>query len=307
MKYHTFKTQFAKEVAAQHGENAQVVIEKIPKNNGIINESMTILKGEGEAVPVIGLETYYAAYLGGTPVEELADRFLQEFSRNRILEKQELESFLDFEKAAKHICYKIINYEKNKEMLSQIPHRRILDLALVYYYRFEQFGDYSASIMIHNDHIQHWEIEEHQLYHLARRNTCRLLPPKLSGMFQVIQDISDGMEMDFWDMRIFEDEVMYVLTNQERSYGAVCILYPEVIQGIADFFSNNFFILPSSIHECIIVPDSGQFISQELKELVQEVNVQCVEEEEILSDNIYYYDRIQQKLSFARSGKWALS
>ena len=182
-----------------------------------------------------------------------------------------------------------------------MPHRKILDLALIYYYRMEHFMEHTASVLIFDDHMKRWSVTEQQLYERAKKNTCLALPPKLAGILQVIQELDENSDWIKDDMEFCENERMYVLTNQEKYFGAVCILYPGVAQSIAESFSNNFYILPSSIHECIIVPDSGQLIPQELKELVQDVNCQCVEEEEILSDHIYYYDRRQHKIRLVQT------
>lgn len=83
---------------------------------------------------------------------------------------------------------------------------------------------------------------------------------------------------------------MYILTNEEKYYGAAVILYPHVLNHIAKVLNKNFYILPSSVHECILVPDQGQYSRIELKRMVKEVNDSQVEDEEILSYEIYYYD-----------------
>ena len=307
MKYHAFKNQFAEEVAAALGKNCRVMVQEIPKNNGVTKESMIVTGEEGEAVPAIWLEPYFHAYQQGTPVPALVERFLEEYQEVRIPGKQNMQAFLDYEKAASHICYKIINYEKNREWLKELPHRKILDLALVYYYRVEQFDDRQAAIMLTGEHMERWHVTEQQLYEQAKKNTCRLLPVQMSGILQVIQEISEDYEFDEAELMIGGDEKMYVLTNEERYFGAVCFLYPEVAGKISDYFSDNFYILPSSIHECIIVPDSGRIIPQELRELVHDVNCQCVEKEDILSDNVYYYDRVQKKLHVVCGGRELLN
>ena len=89
---------------------------------------------------------------------------------------------------------------------------------------------------------------------------------------------------------------MYVLTNEKKYLGAAALLYPYVLNHIGKILKNNFYVLPSSIHECILVPDSGRYSRMELMSMVREVNESQVEKEEILSYEVYYYDRERQAL-----------
>ena len=134
---------------------------------------------------------------------------------------------------------------------------------------------------------------EEELFKRAKENTCRLLPPHIVGMRQLIRGIAGR---DIFPADEEETETMYVLTNKEKYFGSVCFLYPRALEQISSFFKSSFFILPSSIHESIIVPDSGRFNPEDLRVIVQDVNRRAVAEEEILSDQIYYYDREEENL-----------
>ena len=118
----------------------------------------------------------------------------------------------------------------------------------------------------------------------ALLNTSRKLPYTIQGMEALIAELSGSQP------RITGEELMYILTNEEKYYGAAVILYPHVLNHIAKVLKKNFYILPSSVHECILVPDQGQYSRIELKRMVKEVNDSQVEDEEILSYEIYYYD-----------------
>lgn len=82
---------------------------------------------------------------------------------------------------------------------------------------------------------------------------------------------------------------MYILTNQVRSFGAASILYPHMLDMVAELLHENYFVLPSSVHEVIIVPGSVSPTYSELHKMVREVNETQVDDEEILSDSVYYY------------------
>jgi hypothetical protein len=86
------------------------------------------------------------------------------------------------------------------------------------------------------------------------------------------------------------NEKMYVLSNDRGINGASTLLYPNVLYDFASSIRMNFYILPSSIHECILVPDTGKLSKAALKEMVKDVNDSHVSADEVLSNEVYYYD-----------------
>lgn len=124
-------------------------------------------------------------------------------------------------------------------------------------------------------------------------NTSRKLPYTFQTMEEVITELTGGEEQEIPGE---EGELMYVLTNENKYLGAAALLYPYVLNHIGKVLKNNFYVLPSSIHECILVPDSGQYSRMELMSMVREVNESQVAKEEILSYEVYYYDRNRQAL-----------
>ncbi len=92
---------------------------------------------------------------------------------------------------------------------------------------------------------------------------------------------------------------MYVLTNTERRYGAVNLLYPEILKAAAGRLNGDFYVLPSSVHECMLVPVSTGAVATDLQQMVREINQACVAPEEVLGDSIYCYERETGKLYLA--------
>lgn len=84
---------------------------------------------------------------------------------------------------------------------------------------------------------------------------------------------------------------MYVLSNHTRINGAACILYDGVLEKIAEMLECNLFILPSSVHEVILIPEKGDEDYERLSEMVREVNETQLSPEEVLADHAYYYSR----------------
>ena len=89
---------------------------------------------------------------------------------------------------------------------------------------------------------------------------------------------------------------MYVLSNKSRVEGAACMLYPNLIQDFAEAIQSSFYIIPSSIHELLLLPTKHFEESQEVTSMIQEINDTQVSVEEILSYSLYLYDREEQKI-----------
>ncbi|MGI6007643.1 MAG: DUF5688 family protein [Ruminococcus sp.] len=290
MDYNAFKTKLKELIQKTLGEEYSVSLCQIPKNNGILRESMIIRRKAEESVPAMYLKPYYEAFLKGAPFDELVWKMVKEYKNGKEISISLPAFFEEYEKVSAFICFRLINYEKNREMLKELPHRKIMDLALVYYFRIEEDSGQSGTLLIYNLHIKMWKVTEEELYDQARENTCRLLPPCMVGMMQLIREMTGEIFQEE------KEETMFVLTNREKYFGAVCFLYPRVLEQVSAFLKSSFYILPSSIHESIIVPDSGRFFPEDLKLIVQDVNSHYVAGEEVLSDQIYYYDKEQKIL-----------
>lgn len=286
MDYETFKTELLETLQRTAGEKKKVSLRRIEKNNGVFLDGL-IIQREGENMaPTFYLEELYQAWEEEVTIEKVAEEILA-FAK---LQKPETEisvkDFEDYERARNRIYYKLINYKMNQKRLEKMPHIKYLDLAIVFYYRVEGGRLHGATVLIHNNNLDTWGITRGRLLEDAVHNTSRKLPYTFQGMEALIAGLmGESPEIPMGE------ELMYVLTNKEKCFGAAVILYPHVLSHIAGLLQGNFYILPSSVHECILVPDRGQYSRLELKKMVKEVNEKQVEAEEILSDEVYYYDR----------------
>lgn len=292
MEYDVFKGELLDTLRQMTGEGKQVMLREVEKNNGAAEEAVVIL-GQGEYIaPAIYLRQFLESWeIGEKSTGEIAAEIL---ALNTSREKEadiSLDCFENYEKARGQVFFKLINYEMNKVLLTKIPHIAYLDLAVVFYYRLDKGRFQGATMLIHNCNLDAWNINARQLMEDAVMNTSRKLPYSFQGMDALIHELS-GEEEDLYT----GEEIMYVLTNQEKCFGAAALLYPHVLSHISKILRHNFYVLPSSVHECILVPDQGQYSRIELSKMVREVNQSQVEEEEILSYHVYYYDRQKEKL-----------
>lgn len=293
LDYITFKAQLLEAVQKNIGEDTRVYYESIPKNNGIFLDGMLFYSKERTITPIIYVKEFYEAWKKGIPMVLIVDKILESC---RECEKQSFVKenfFRDYETMKPHIYYKLINYAKNQELLREVPHRRVLDLAMVFYYRMEGVEP-MATIMIRNSHLHMWKITAEELEENACKYTYLALPAMFLSMSEVMR--LEGME---GEERLCDDTIpMYVLTNGERQFGAGVMLYPGILQQAESLLGDDFYILPSSIHECILISGKILYSQTELSAIVAQINENHVDCREILSDQAYFYAKKDGRIEF---------
>lgn len=284
MDYQNFKMKLVELVQKEISDGVEVSLENIPKNNGIYMEGMVFSKKGESASPVLYVEEYYQFWKKGISLEQLVEKILWNYGHFRPQMCITKDFFKDYDKLKSRIFYKLINYEKNRELLKKIPYTRVLDLAMVFYYQLDEIEP-AATVLIQNSHLRMWNLTREELENNARKYTCLHLPAEFLTMAKLA-----GMEEEEMD-ELADEECcpMYILTNKERRLGAGVILYPGILEQARNLLGDNFYILPSSIHECILVPEDGNYDQEELTGMVTEINAKHVDYREILSDQAYYY------------------
>ncbi len=136
------------------------------------------------------------------------------------------------------------------------------------------------------------------LFDHAMKSFVKLEPPVLADMAGAIFGGEKVNYLAFGE-RLYPDEkqLMYVLSNDTGVLGASVLFYPGVQEQIANVFDEGYTVLPSSVHEVLIVPDSAGVDAASLKDMVREANRLVVEDKDILSDNIYHYDPKEKTLT----------
>ena len=291
LNYEAFSKEIRDKVQELLSSEIRVELHKVTKNNGVVMEGLCILEESSRIAPTVYLDELYRDYRRGSRISELADKILSVYEDSRKEADFSLDHFPYFEKIKGHILCKMISQEKNRKLLEEIPYVPYLDLAVAFFCCVEnpEFG--MGSILIRKEHLKLWHISTEVLYEYARENTIRLRPFCLQTMEEVLGELLGVEEIPS------DDEIsMYVLSNQERMYGASAILYDRVLSNAADVMGESFYILPSSIHEVILVPESMNDNPKYLSEMVHEINQTQVELEDILSDSVYYYDSKNHRL-----------
>lgn len=284
------KTEFAQELILllkNRFADREISVQNITKNNGIELTGIVIRQSNVNISPTIYIDGYYEEYLRGEGIEKIAEKLGSIYSEEICTESIDVSFFENFSSVRKGICYKLINTEKNRKLLYNIPHIDYMDLSICFFYSFNR-NDIDGSILIRNSHLKLWNVSAEELLKAAKENTNKLYPWELIPMSRVIY----GYFPDNGSGR----EIMYVLTNKKRLGGAGCILYDGVARRIADMLSDSFYIIPSSVHELIIIKEEDVPDKEDIKRMIGEVNNTCVSPEDMLSDSLYFYDSWEDKL-----------
>jgi hypothetical protein len=297
LKYEEFVANVRERIEKREGEEVRIHISKIIHNNGSATDSICLLSNGENISPAISLEPFYQMARRGTSLDEIVSQILSYHNRYRRKKGMDVSFFTDYSRAREQIVCKLIHFEKNAELLSHIPNRRFLDLAVVYYYLVEEPTFQGGTILIQDSHLEMWNISLRELHDCALQNTARLLPYEFITMAGMIEQMTG--------MRMFSDDdepAMYVLTNKQKTYGAVYMLYGDVLEEIAEKIGEDYYLLPGSVHECILIPTSAAADETELQKMVQEINETQVAEEELLSNSVYQYSRSGKCLCIACDG-----
>lgn len=299
MNYEEFLNYVQEKVTKRMDSTVKVQIHKVIKNNDIELDGLSIMR-EGECMsPTIYLNDYYKSYYDGKDSEEVIDEILQLYHCHKDEISFDINAFQSYEQMKEKIAYKLINYETNTKLLEDIPHQRILDLAIVFYVVISIDSIGAATILIRHEHMDLWNITESQLYEEAKKNTPILFKEELQDIEAVIYEffIHKDPCIPMRDPLLSNGSPqMYVLTNTDRINGAATMLYENLLATFADEIEKNLYILPSSIHEVILVPATSQINKEDLEEMVLEVNTNEVSEGERLSNHVYFFDRTEKVL-----------
>jgi len=290
MTYYQFVQAVESKMEEVIGEDMTLSVYTAEKNNGVKRQGITIAQKGINISPTIYLEEYYEKYLNGYKVEAIAKDIIQLYHEVRLQKSWDEEKISSYESIKEKIVYRLVNFEANKTLMKEIPHIPYLNLAIIFYVMLEVNEHGTACMLIRNEHLSMWKVDMDDIYIKAKENTWKLLPSEFHTMRAMMEEYNKKGSYVGMD-------ILHVLTNRLRSFGAATILYDGTLEMIGDFLDDNYYVLPSSVHEVIIVSESeAPWGITGLSEMVKEINHTQVDEEDILSDTAYYYDREKKKL-----------
>lgn len=290
MNFETFVESIVEALQERMGDRYEIRVIHVTKNNGVELTGVAIIRQEDSVFPTIYLEGLYEEYLSGEEIDSLAGRIINCHEEQSMALNLDMDFFHDYNSVKDRIFYKLVSFAENKKFLEDAPHIRWHDLAVVFYYALEDEVMEGASITINRQHMMMWKQNAESLYRTAGRNTKRDMPELLVSIRELVEDVT-GISVQGED-----DLPMYVLTNKDKRFGASAMLYSKQMEELAERFGCDLLILPSSVHEVLLLPDDHCQEYTFYRQMVSEVNRTQVEPEEVLSYGLYRYCRINAEI-----------
>lgn len=294
MNYETFKQEFAEDIKEKLYErgydDVRISFNNVEKTNQNY-EAMTVVP-EGSNVGVnFNIENAFASY-------EHTDDYAGVLASATMVIADGLDrapaidvsALMDYENMKEKLSVEVISADANADLLANVPHDRMEDLAVVYRFVMESSEDGRASILVTNNLMDRMGVSHEQLRADALENSPEIRPAVIQGMNEVMKEMMGPEAYEMFGIPDDTEEMMFIATVPDKNSGAGVLAYQDFMDQAAEKIGGDFFILPSSIHEILLVPDDGQKGADELKAMVMDVNATQVSPEERLSDNVYHYD-----------------
>lgn len=285
----------------------EVKIVTVPKNNGVKLTALQLCSSKNadstcSISPSIYMEEYYAQY-DGHNMDELFSSVMTVIDKAMRDMPTTVDKISDFATMQNKIFFTVVNASKNADLLNTVPHILWNDLAIVFRCMVYKQERNLQSFVIHNELAKSWKMSASKLMSVARENTSKLFPWKVTSMANLFGGVLSGAETTKYHNLDDVDEndavPMYVATTGDGVNGAHVLLYPDVLAAFGEKCKKNFYIFPSSIHELIFVPEEKNSDVEQYHNIVSEVNSTQVLPDEFLSDNVYYYDRASCEVKIA--------
>lgn len=317
MRSEVLMEQIRKRLSEKLGENYEVEKRTVLKNNGVEAEGFSVRK----AGDVLAAVLYPGPLDESTQeepdqeesgqdkntledsegyvdvcVEELLKTYRRREEQNDGL-REMVRRMEDWEAIRPYIRPQLLSCIENQRLVPKLVHRRFLDLAVVYAARME-CGLEQGTIRIERPVFEQWGISEEELYRQALKN--------LEQDGYTIQSLPEALGMAFLPGADEGAPSMAVFTNRSRFYGAAGLLLPGMLEEYAKKMGSSLFLIPSSVHELLLIPDDGRLPAKALDQMVKDVNREEVLPMDQLSGHVYYYDRESRQVGWRNDEEWEL-
>lgn len=315
MFYNEFVLQMKETIQEKMGDHIEVTEVSVEKVNNISLRGLAIKERNQKIAPTIYLEAFYERWQAGTAFEQLIQELIDAYRQNAVTQMPDVGFMMDYEKARKTLAVKLINLKKNTSFLKDVAFMPYLNLAIVFYCRVSDDAIGAGTITIKRSYLEKWNISMEQLCEDALKNAQEMLPCRFYAMEELMKQMENNQSVQKEEKIMLSVEaqlqnilqtteentclpMMIVAANSSQCFGASVLLYQDVLKTCASVLKRDLYILPSSIHEIIILPKEEQQVDA-LLEMVKEVNSTQVEPEEWLADAVYYYDASAEKIMIA--------
>lgn len=287
MDFEQFQTQVIAEMRERFPD-LDIHLQDVTKLQGESYIGMSVRPKSSNISATLNLDAFFARSNDGLSMNTVMDMIEHNVTEAiSALPQYDTRTLMDYEQMKDKLTLQMIPIAGNEDRLSEIPHKNVEDMALVYRFELESNEHGSSSILITDHMLQSYNITPDQLHDDAMEAAVQNHPATLRNMNDVIRDMmGDAAGMFIPD----EPSPMWVATVEGNQNGACVIQYPDFLEQAAETLGGDFYVLPSSIHEVLFIADDGSMERSNLEDMVRRVNETEVAPADQLSDNVYHYD-----------------
>lgn len=286
MDYGTFQQEIQEMVKEELKDKGDydLLLYTSHKNNMTKTGLMISEKGK-TAAPTIYLNEFYAEYLKGMPLSGISSQ-IASFAREHVFPDELTELPPDYGKAKEKLRVRLAGRERNQAYLEEGLYRPHTMGAEVVYVELADLPEGKLSVRVTPALAEQWGVPEQEVFETALANSLE------KDAFQFVSLAAEtnrllGLESP--EEESVKKNELYIVTNPERTYGAAVVLYPGVMEEIHRKMGGDFYILPSSVHEVLVMTKDSDFTPEELSRMVREVNQNEVNPEEWLGNSVYEF------------------
>lgn len=262
-------------------------------NNGTTHIALILYKNGEKLHPQIYLERFFEDYKKGKAMEEILQDVMKTYEEAlQNINLDSLSGIEDWEQVKGRLAFRLLSKERNKETLENYVYKEFLDLAAIVTFCAEIDEQGVKAIRVTHDLAERWKVSEEEILQAAEENTESLFPVRMEPILDTLCRVADISRDDLPEEVLAEEDSpqIMVLTNYLGVNGATVLLYDSLLKQIYEKLGGKFIILPSSIHEVIVMPLASAPPIADSQKMVEQINRSAVKEEEILSDSVYLYD-----------------
>ena len=236
----------------------------------------------------INADQLYAQMQDGRSYEGVLAMALSQVEHGmRDMPAVDIQSITNYETAKNLLCFEVVGTEQNADMLANIPHTDMENMSMVYRLQLDSNAQGTSTILITNAMMEQYGITKDHLHADAMENAPEIRPASFKTMVEVMAEMM-GMPVEMMPQDMAPP--MYVATNEYKVQGAAVMFYPDFMDQAAKELGGDVFVLPSSVHEVLILPDDGNMSVDELRDMVTTINATEVSAQDRLADSVYHYD-----------------
>jgi len=277
-------------------EGVNVSVHSAVKNNGVKLSGLSFSRKDRNASPTIYMENYYQDYKNGADICDIGDRLIFMYRENDLGVNLDMSFFDSFDTVKDRLYIKLINRNKNEEFLKEVPYEGFLDLAIVAYVRVNEKKIGNGLIMVRNEHLKLWGCDAKTVLNTARTNTHDHDDYSIKHIMDVL---SASAYKYLSENEMSKDDLpMYVATNKNMINGAAVITMPDKLREYADVIGGDYYVIPSSVHEVILLGKVSKDGPYDMDGMIREINEAWLGPDDVLADHAYMYSKDDGVLIF---------